>query len=332
MTFDEHEYRRLLCSMSLGYTAYHVWATQARRERRYNIARLLEASSSVKSVRAERAFRALGEVGKTGANIERALAGLEPETVATGPVTGTSALSRELMSRAARALAENRDLVAEELGDLYVCSTCGELMEGAPAVCATCGTVREGFLAFRAAESMGILGPNTLMRRLEQAPQTLHALVADLDDELLVRRVGSSVSLKELVGHLTDMDVVFRERAWLILETDNPRLPSAHPPVLEKAAVYLDYPTADLLDSFQTSRQQTLGLLRGLTAAAWHRTGHHITFGTIPLTHQGNWVVEHERSHLIEMAQIRHDLLQAQTDQRPLLLNNNLVPELLEGE
>ncbi|MEI6181532.1 MAG: DinB family protein [Chloroflexales bacterium] len=332
MTFDEHEYRRLLCSMSLGYTAYCVWATQARRERRYNIARLLEASSSVKSVRAERAFRALGEVGKTGANIERALAGLEPETVATGPVTGTSALSRELMSRAARALAENRDLVAEELGDLYVCSTCGELMEGAPAVCATCGTVREGFLAFRAAESMGILGPNMLMRRLEQAPQTLHALVADLDDELLVRRVGSSVSMKELVGHLTDMDVVFRERAWLILETDNPRLPSAHPPVLEKAAIYLDYPTADLLDSFQTSRQQTLGLLRGLTAAAWHRTGHHVTFGTIPLTHQGNWVVEHERSHLIEMAQIRHDLLQAQTDQRPLLLNNNLVPELLEGE
>ena len=332
MTFDEHEYRRLLCSMSLGYTAYHVWATQARRERRYNIARLLEASSSVKSVRAERAFRALGEVEKTGANIERALAGLEPETVATGPVTGTSALSRELMSRAARALAENRDLVAEELGDLYVCSTCGELMEGAPAVCATCGTVREGFFAFRAAESMGTLGPNMLMRRLEQAPQTLHALVADLDDDLLVRRVGGSVSLKELVGHLTDMDVVFRERAWLILETDNPRLPSAHPPALEKAAVYLDYPTADLLDSFQTSRQQTLGLLRGLTAAAWHRTGYHVTFGTIPLTHQGNWVVEHERSHLIEMAQIRHDLRQAQTEQRPLLLNNNLVPELLEGE
>ena len=42
MTVDEHEYRRLLCSMSLGYTAYHVWAVQARRERRYNIARLLE--------------------------------------------------------------------------------------------------------------------------------------------------------------------------------------------------------------------------------------------------------------------------------------------------
>ncbi|NTU83316.1 MAG: rubredoxin-type Fe(Cys)4 protein [Chloroflexales bacterium] len=331
MSLDEHEYRRLLCSMSLGYTAYHVWAAQARRERRYNIARLLEASSNVKRVRAERAFRALGEVGKTSANIERALSGLEPETVATGPVTGTSNLSRELMGRAARALAEGRDLVAEELGDIYVCSTCGELMEGAPAVCPVCGTVREGFLSFRAAEAMGTFGPHTLMRRLEQAPQTLQALVSDLDDDLLSRRTFT-VSLKELVGHLTDMDVVFRERAWLILETDNPRLPSAHPPTLDKAAVYARYSITDLLDSFQASRQQTLGLLRGLTAAAWHRTGYHVIFGSIPLTHQGNWVVDHERGHLIEMAQIRYDLLQAQDESRPIILRDNLVPEILEGE
>jgi rubrerythrin len=317
--------------MSLGYTAYHVWAMQARRERRYNISRLLEASSNVKRIRAERAFRAIGEVGKTSANIERALAGLEPESVATGPVTGTGVLSRELMGRAARALAEGRDMVAEELGDLFVCSSCGELMEGAPAVCPVCGTVREGFLSFRAAEAMGTLGPHTLMRRLEQSFQTLQAVVADLDDELLVRRTFT-VSLKELVGHLTDMDVVFRERAWLILETDSPRLPSAHPPALEKASVYLHYPIADLLDSFYASRQQTLGLLRGLTAAAWHRTGHHVIFGTIPLTHQGNWVVEHERGHLIEMAQIRNDLLQQQSENRPLILHDNLVPEILEGE
>jgi rubrerythrin len=331
MPVDEQEYRRLLCSMSLGYTAYHVWAAQARRERRYNIARLLEASSNVKRIRAERAFRSLGEVGKTAANIERALAGLEPDTVATGPVTGTGVLSRELMSRAAHALAESRDLTAEEIGDLYVCSTCGELMEGAPVECSICGTVREGFLSFRAAEAMGTLGPHTIMKRLEQAHATLAALVADLDDALLTRRVGV-ISLKELVGHLTDMDIVFRERAWLILETEVPRLPSAHPPTLAKAALYRDYPIGDLLDSFQASRQQTLGLLRGLTAAAWHRTGYHMVFGTIPLTHQGNWVVDHEKGHLIEMAQIRHDLLQERAENRPIALRDSLVPEILEGE
>ncbi|GAB4429741.1 MAG: DinB family protein [Chloroflexi bacterium OHK40] len=332
MSGDETEQRRLLCSMSLGYTAYHVWAAQARRERKYNIARLLEASSNVKRVRAERAFRALGEVGNTATNIGRALAGLEPATVATGPVTGTGTLSRELMSRAAAALAEGRDLLAEELGDLYVCGSCGELMEGdPPAVCPACGTVREGFLSFRAAEGMGILGPQSIVKKLEQTPATLRALVSGLDDELLAYPVGGR-SLKELVGHLTDMDVVFRERAWLILETDNPRLPSAHPPTIARAAAYRTQPMADLLDAFQTSRQQTLGLLRGLTMAAWHRTGYHLYFGTIPLTHQGNWVVEHERRHLVEMAQIRNDLLTQRHEERPIVLPHNLVPEVLEGE
>jgi rubrerythrin len=332
MTTEEFENRRLLCSMSLGYTAYHVWAIQARRERRYNIARLFEASSNVKRVRAERAFQGLGEVGSSAENINRALEGLEPNTIATGPVTGTSVLSRDLMSRAAHALAEGRDLNAEEIGDLAVCSSCGELMEGeTPAVCATCGTVREGFLLFRAAESMGTLGPHSIVKKIEQTPATLRGLVEELDDAQLTHRVGG-YSLKELIGHLTDMDVVFRERAWLILETQSPRMPSAHPPTLARASSYNSQPILDILDAFQTSRQQTLSLLRGLTPAAWHRTGYHVIFGTIPLTHQGNWVVDHERRHLIEMAQIRHDLLQNQGASGPLSIPSNLIPEILEGE
>lgn len=332
MTLDEHEQRRLLCSMSLGYTAYHVWALQARRERKFNIARLLAAASSVKRIRAELAFRALGEVSNTRNNIERALAGLEPESVATGPVTGTGAISRELLGRAAHALAEGRDLLASELGDLFVCTGCGELMEGAPDVCAICGTVREGFHSFRAAEAMGALGPTTIMRRLEQSLETVNALVSDIDEPLLAIRSVGGYSIKELLGHLTDTDEIFRERAWLILETDEPHLPSAHPPRLVKAAVYRAHPIADLIEGFQASRQQTLALLRGLTAAAWRRTGHHPIFGVIPLTHQGNWAIEHERGHLVEMAQLRHDLLSQHDQVFPPVMPPNLVAEILEGE
>ncbi|MEI7644645.1 MAG: DinB family protein [Chloroflexales bacterium] len=332
MMIDQEENRRTLCSMSLGYTAYHVWAIQARRERRYNIARIFEASSCVKRVRAERAFQGLGEVGSTGENTSRALDGLEPHTVATGPVTGTSSISRDLLSRATRALAEGRDLNADEIGDLYVCSICGELLEGDPPdVCFTCGTVREGFLPFRAAESMGNLGPYSIVRKIEQTPATLRAIVEGLSDEQLTHRVDKH-SLKELIGHLADMDVVFRERAWLILETDNPRLPSAHPPTLARAAGYNTQKIADIVDAFQTSRQQTLSLLRGLTPAAWHRTGYHVIFGSIPLTHQGNWVINHELGHLIQMAQIRHDLLQKHEGLGQMKLPSNLIPEIFEGE
>jgi rubrerythrin len=323
----------MLCSTSLGYTAYHVWAQQARRERRFNIARLLEASSNVKRIKAELAFRSLGEVGTTAHNIERALAGLEPTTVATGPVTGTSIISRTLMTRAAHALADGRDLTVDELGDLYVCGNCGEMMEGAaPPFCPVCNTVSEGFLGFRTSEAMGSLGPQSIVKKLEHSTATLHALVDGLSEECLSRRPTRGYSLKELVGHLADMDAVFRERAWLILETEQPRLPSAHPPTLAKATVYQHMPISEVLDSFQSTRQQTLGLLRGLTIAAWHRTGYHEVFGSIPLTHQGNWVVSHERAHLVEMAQIRHDLLTQLDEEHPLQLPEPLVSEILEGE
>jgi rubrerythrin len=332
MSAEETQLRRALCSASLGYTAYHSWAVKARQERRFNISRLLEASSNVKRVKAERAFQQLGEVGTTADNIARALAGLEPETIATGPVTGTSALSRELLGRAVLALAEERDLRADELGDLYVCGSCGEMFEGmGPEICSVCGTVREGFLAFTAAESMGTRGPHGIMHALERSTDVLRALLDGVDDSLLTLHPGpGKPSMKELAGHLIDTDGVFRERAWLILETESPELPLAHPPRLTNATIYQSQTAAEIMETFQSSRRQTLSLMRGLTSAAWHRTGHHETLGTVPLTHQGNWVVSHERSHLIELAQMRHDLLAGNGAES--WLPPQLVPEVLEGE
>ncbi|MGQ9480297.1 DinB family protein [Chloroflexus sp.] len=310
MTWNDEEHRRLLVSTSIGYTAYTAWARQARREQLFNIARLLDASAAVKRVRAEQALRRLGEVAKTTTNIKRALAGLEPEAVVTGPVTGTSAFQRELLERAARALAAGRDLIYTELGDLFVCSMCGQLMEGdPPPFCSICGTVREGFLDFRIVDCMGTLGSTTIVRRLEQGLRTVQNLVTDLTEEQLSTPVNGFPACKDLIGHLTDMDIVFRERAWMILETNQPRLPSAHPPTLQHAVKYRTVPIADLLEQYTSSRQQTLNLLRGLTQAAWQRIGYHEIFGPVPLLHQGNWVVTHEQGHLIELAQMRHNLL-----------------------
>ncbi|WP_322488084.1 DinB family protein [Chloroflexus sp.] len=310
MITNDADDRRLLVSMSVGQTAYAVWAKQARRERFFNIARLLDASAAVKRVRVEQAMRRLGEVVQTLTNINRALAGLEPEAVATGSVTGTSAFQRELLERAARALADGRDLTYTELGDLFVCSTCGRLMEGdPPAFCPECGTVREGFLEFRIVDGMGTLGPHAIVRRLEQGLKTVQALVAGLSEDQLAMPVNGFPAFKDLIGHLADMDIVFRERAWMILETNQPKLSSAHPPTLRSAVKYRTMPIDELLEHYTTSRQQTLGLLRGLTQAAWQRIGHHEIYGPVPLLHQGNWVVAHEQGHLIELAQMRHNML-----------------------
>src|SRR6266508_6929036 len=220
-----------------------------------------------------------------------------------------------MLQRAQRAVKENRDLRADEIGDIFVCSSCGALREGSLiGVCDVCGTVPEAHKAFRAIEAMGVLGPHAIMAFLEHSEEALRKLVDGVDEALLARRlVEEQPSLKELTGHLVDIDAVFRERAWLLLETDRPELPPAHPPRLNAASAYRSQPIDTILDAFHASRRQTLNLLRGLTNAAWHRLGHHELYGDINLLHQGNWVVSHERSHMVEMAQIRHDLLIAAT-------------------
>lgn len=334
MTTDPAELQRIFTSASLGLAAYRSWAQQARRERRINIARLFDALSASKLASAEHAFRDLGETGTTARNVERALSGLEPEAIATGPVTGTGPIARDLLTRAQHALAEGRDLRADEIGDLFVCSHCGNVQEGtSAATCPRCGTVAEGHRSFRAIEFMGTLGPHAIMHFLERTEDALRKLSANISEQLLEQRLREDEpSFKELVGHLADMDAVFRERGWLILETEKPELPPAHPPKLDVATVYRHQPIDSILDHYHNSRKQTLGLLRGLTNAAWHRTGFHELYGAIDLLHQGNWVVSHERGHLVELAQMRHDLLNTVPHAVEEELNTPVMSEIIEGE
>lgn len=314
MLHDDIEARELFTYAGMGHVAYQLWAERARHERRFNIARLFEALSAARLARAGDALRRLGGVQHTAANVANALAAQSLAGVGAGRMTGTTPFARELLARAQRAAGEGRDLRAAELADLFVCTSCGELREGElDGACPRCGAVPEAHRAFRAIEAMGTLGPHAIMAFLEHSEQALRTLVDGLDDDLLARRRHEAApSLKELIGHLVDMDAVFRERAWLLLETERPVLPPAHPPTLDSALVYREQPIDTVLNAYHVTRKQTLNLLRGLTSAAWHRPGIHELYGTINLLHQANWVIYHERCHLIEMAQLRHDLIAAQ--------------------
>ncbi len=335
MTSDQAELRRLFTSASLGHTAYRSWAAQARHERRFNIARLFEALGAAKLARAESVFRQMGEAGSTNGNVDRALAGLEPEAIGTGPITGTNPLARDMLLRAQTALKENRDLRADEIGDIFVCSTCGTLREGQLlGACPNCGTVPEAHRSFRAIDAMGTLGPHAIMSSLEHTEEGLRKLLDGIDEDLLAKRLSEGKpSIKELVGHLVDIDAVFRERAWLLLETDRPELPPAHPPRLDAAVAYRSQPGEAILGAFHATRRQTINLLRGLTSAAWHRPGHHELYGEVNLLHQGNWMIAHERSHLVELAQLRHDLLlHSEACKAPVDLGEAVTTEINEGE
>ncbi len=313
MNTSEQELHQLFTSASMGQVAYRTWANQARKERRFNIARLFDALCAARGARAERAFAATRGVGTTAHNVDCALNGIIPIQVEMERITGTSDRSRDLLGRAAHAIAERRDMNATELGDLYVCVTCGETREGElVGACPGCGAVPESHKRFLAIEAMGTLGPHAIMHALEHTEATLRAMLSDVDDAILsCLGPDKEPSLKEVLGHLNDMNFVFCERATLILDTDNPQLSSAHPPKLQAAAHYRSRDIRAILQAFHDSRHECLMILRGLTSAAWHRGAEHVSYGHVNLLHQGNWMVQHERAHLIEMAQQRHDLLVA---------------------
>lgn len=334
MTDSDYEARQMFALASMGHVAYHLWAEQARQERRFNLARLFDALSAARLARAGHAFRRLGWVRSTAENVASAFSGAVIGDIRADRITGVTPFARELLARAQRAIGEGRDLHAGELGDLFVCTTCGEICEGKlEGACRRCGTVPEAHKAFRAIEAMGTLGPHAIMAFLEQTEDALRTLVAGLDDDLLSRRLNDArPSLKELIGHLADMDAVFRQRAWLLLETNQPTFPPAHPPTIESAAVYRDQPVDALLDAYHTTRTQTLNLLRGLTSAAWHREGRHEVYGVVNLLHQTNWLISLERAYLVEMAQIRHDLIAADHRYGEANVANIVVTGSNEGE
>ena len=130
MNMSEQELHQLFTSASMGHVAYRAWAAKARHERRFNIARLFDALCEARGARAMRAFLAVDGVGATARNVDQALNGDEPQAVAMQRITGTSERSRELLGRAAQAMTQNRDLLASELGDLYVCTPVAKPAKG----------------------------------------------------------------------------------------------------------------------------------------------------------------------------------------------------------
>jgi DinB superfamily len=104
--------------------------------------------------------------------------------------------------------------------------------------------------------------------------------------------------VRQIVGHLLDVDIVYGFRWRLILTAEGP----AYPGYDEKAWSLLPRPPArQLVHSFASIREVNLALLRGLGPEDWLRVGVHAEQGPEDVRRTVDKVAGHDLAHLNQL-------------------------------
>lgn len=109
---------------------------------------------------------------------------------------------------------------------------------------------------------------------LTSQAREVERLLAPLDDAAArFRYAPEKWSVKEVLGHLCDVERIFAYRLLRIGRADATPLPGFDEDAYVPPAAFDARPLAELLREFQAVRASTIALAEGLPAAAWERRG-----------------------------------------------------------
>jgi hypothetical protein len=146
-----------------------------------------------------------------------------------------------------------------------------------------------------------------LLARLDAQANDVRRLTDGLHENHLGKRVvPNRWSLRELVCHLHRVQEVYvQERLELMLEHDNPELPSYAPDEDPRFAALIDQPTAETIASFLRERTRLVARLQALPPEQWHRPGRHPVYSQGDVFSLAEYLAHHEAHHIYQMYQRR---------------------------
>lgn len=150
----------------------------------------------------------------------------------------------------------------------------------------------------------------TLLLTLESTPALLARAASELSEDM-VRQRGTTggFSLVEQVWHLADLEREgYAVRIRRILTEDEPRLSNFEGDRVARERLYHRRDLAEGLLAFAASRTRNLQMLREVSAQDWKRTGDQEGVGRIALSDVPRMMVEHDRSHDAEIADLLREL------------------------
>lgn len=153
------------------------------------------------------------------------------------------------------------------------------------------------------------LGEDDPLLAMFEAPQRLRKLVKGLTEkQLSVHPAPGKWSIKEIVSHLADGEVVLGFRYRLIAAHERPPIPSYDQDLFVARLGVANTTTEELLADYEMARAVNLGLLLRLPEEAFERVGIHSERGEESIAKLVAMYAGHDRIHLGQVETIRTGL------------------------
>jgi uncharacterized damage-inducible protein DinB len=138
--------------------------------------------------------------------------------------------------------------------------------------------------------------------RLGRAADILVTAVAGESDAALSRRPDAkNWAPKEVLCHLRDIEESFMGRLQAVMAMDDPKLLPADPDRWAEERQYLRNDATEALRAFRRRREETLGVLHGLTPEQWRRGGIHPARGRMTVDDIVMLMTWHDENHLEQL-------------------------------
>ena len=153
------------------------------------------------------------------------------------------------------------------------------------------------------------LGGDDPLESQRKAPKRIAKLLKGLSEKQLARRPAPDKwSIKEVVAHLADGEIVLGSRLRFVAAQDRPLLPGYDQDRFVAGLGIERVSTEDLLEAFVAARALNVGLLRRLPKEAFQRVGLHAERGEESIATMVAMYAGHDRIHEQQIAAAREAL------------------------